>query len=239
MRAPADVRDVIARRLDLRRFAELTDLDDGELQRLLPTARTNAEEILATLGFFSPTVRVEAVAATDSSLRRIVIDADPGEPTLVTEVNIAFTGPIATDETARGQRVRIEALWPLRTGMQFTQAGWDAAKLVALRELTTVHHPNGRIADSRADIDPETRSARLQITLDSGPVFKFGKLVITGLDRHSEELVVRLAQLPSGERYEQSLMLEVQQRLSESQFFDAVFISLDTSGDPEAAAVNV
>ena len=239
VRAPADVRDVIARRLELRRFAELTDLDDGELQRLLPTARTNAEEILATLGFFSPTVRVEAVAATDSSPRRIVIDADPGEPTLVTEVNIAFTGPIATDETARGQRVRIEALWPLRTGMQFTQAGWDAAKLVALRELTTVHHPNGRIADSRADIDPETRSARLQITLDSGPVFKFGKLVITGLDRHSEELVVRLAQLPSGERYEQSLMLEVQQRLSESQFFDAVFISLDTSGDPEAAAVKV
>ena len=239
VRAPADVRDVIARRLELRRFAELTDLDDGELLRLLPTARTNAEEILATLGFFSPTVRVEAVAATDSSPRRIVIDADPGEPTLVTEVNIAFTGPIATDETARGQRVRIEALWPLRTGMQFTQAGWDAAKLVALRELTTVHHPNGRIADSRADIDPETRSARLQITLDSGPVFKFGKLVITGLDRHSEELVVRLAQLPSGERYEQSLMLEVQQRLSESQFFDAVFISLDTSGDPEAAAVKV
>ena len=186
VRAPADVRDVIARRLELRRFAELTDLDDGELLRLLPTARTNAEEILATLGFFSPTVRVEAVAATDSSPRRIVIDADPGEPTLVTEVNIAFTGPIATDETARGQRVRIEALWPLRTGMQFTQAGWDAAKLVALRELTTVHHPNGRIADSRADIDPETRSARLQITLDSGPVFKFGKLVITGLDRRIE-----------------------------------------------------
>ncbi len=239
VRAPADVRDVIARRLELRRFAELTDLDDGELQRLLPTARTNAEEILATLGFFSPTVRVEAVAATDSSLRRIVIDADPGEPTLVTEVNIAFTGPIATDETARGQRVRIEALWPLRTGMQFTQAGWDAAKLVALRELTTVHHPNGRIADSRADIDPETRSARLQITLDSGPVFKFGKLVITGLDRHSEELVVRLAQLPSGERYEQSRMLEAQQRLSDSGFFDSVFITLDTTGQPDEAMVRI
>ena len=239
VRAPADVRDVLARRLELRRFAELTDLDDNELQRLLPLARTNAEEILATLGFFSPTVRVEAVPATDASPRRIVIDATPGEPTLVTEVQIDFTGPITADEAARVQRLRIEALWPLRVGMPFTQAGWDAAKLLALRELTTLHFPGGRMADSRADIDPETRSARLRVTLDSGPVFKLGKMVVSGLERHPEDLVVRLAQLPSGERYEQSRMLEAQQRLTDSGFFDSVFISLDTTAQPEAAGVLV
>ena len=239
VRAPKDVREVLARRLELVRFAELTDLDDNELQRLLPMARGNAEEILATLGYFSPTVRIESVAATDATPRRVVIDADPGEPTLVTEVNIEFTGPIATDESARVQRLRIQALWPLRTGMQFTQAGWDAAKLLALRELTTLHFPSGRMADSRADIDPETRSARLRVTLDSGPVFKLGKLVVTGLERHPQDLVVRLAQLPSGERYEQSRMLEAQQRLSDSGFFDSVFISLDTTGSPEEAAVLV
>lgn len=239
VRAPDDIREVVSRRLELRRFAELTHLDDNELARLLPMAETNAREILATLGFFSPTVRVESIAATDTTPRRVVVDIQPGDPTLVTEVTLEFTGPVATDDAARIQRQRIEALWPLRVGLPFTQAGWDAAKLLALRELTTVHYPSGRITDSRADIDPETRSARLRVTLDSGPVVKFGKVVVKGLDRHPEELVVRLAQLPSGERYEQSRMLEAQQRLSDSGFFDSVFISLDSTAQPEEAVVLV
>ena len=239
VRAPADVRDVLARRLELVRFAELTDLDDNELQRLLPLARSNAEEILATLGFFSPTVRVEAVAADGPVARRVIIDADPGLPTLVTDVQIDFTGPIESDGAARAQRARIQALWPLRAGMPFTQAGWDAAKLLALRELTTVHYPTGRLADTRADIDPETRSARLRVTLDSGPAFTVGEMVITGLDRHSTELVTRLAQLPPGQRFDQTRMLEAQQRLSDSGYFDSVYISLDTAGNPDAAVVQV
>jgi len=239
VRAPADVRDVLARRLELVRFAELTDLADNELDRLLPLARSNTEEILATLGYFSPTVRVESVAAAGPASRRVVIDVDPGEPTLVTDVRIDFTGPIMTDAANLTQRLRIEALWPLRAGMPFTQAGWDAAKLLALRELTTLHFPTGRLADSRADIDPETRSARLRVTLDSGPVFTVGEMVVSGLDRHSPELVTRLAQLPPGERYEQSRMLEAQQRLSDSGFFDSVFITLDTTGNPDAAVVQI
>ncbi len=239
IRAPQDIKDVLGRRLELLRFAELTDLDDRELDRLLPLARSNAEEILATLGFFSPTVRVESVAGDGPVARRIVIDADPGPPTLVTDVRIDFTGPIETDEAAQAQRARIQALWPLRAGIPFTQAGWDAAKLLALRELTTVHYPTGRLTDTRADIDPETRSARLRVTLDSGPAFTVGEMVITGLDRHSTELVTRLAQLPPGQRFDQTRMLEAQQRLSDSGYFDSVYISLDTSGNPDAAVVQV
>jgi translocation and assembly module TamA len=123
--------------------------------------------------------------------------------------------------------------------MRFTQSEWDAAKLAALRELTTVRYPVGKLADSRADIDPETHSARLSVTLDSGPAFKAGDMVISGLDRHSPELVTRLAQLPPGETYDQTRMLEAQQRLSDSGYFDSVYLSLDTSGGPEATVMRV
>ena len=59
IRAPKDIQDVLTRRLELPRFAELPGLDDNELARLLPVARKNAEEILATLGYFSPLVTIE------------------------------------------------------------------------------------------------------------------------------------------------------------------------------------
>jgi translocation and assembly module TamA len=239
IRAPKDIQDVLTRRLELPRFAELPGLDDNELARLLPVARKNAEEILATLGYFSPLVTIEQAPAVAAEPRRVIVSVDPGQPTQVTEVRIDFTGPIATEEGARAQREKIEALWTLRPGMRFTQSEWDAAKLAALRELTTVRYPVGKLADSRADIDPETHSARLSVTLDSGPAFKVGDMVISGLDRHSTELVTRLAQLPPGETYDQTRMLEAQQRLSDSGYFDSVYLSLDTSGGPEATVMRV
>jgi translocation and assembly module TamA len=64
-------------------------------------------------------------------------------------------------------------------------------------------------------------------------------MVISGLDRHSTELVTRLAQLPPGETYDQTRMLEAQQRLSDSGYFDSVYLSLDTSGGPEATVMRV
>jgi translocation and assembly module TamA len=239
IRAPKDIQDVLTRRLELPRFAELPGLDDNELARLLPVARKNAEEILATLGYFSPVVTIEQAPAVAAEPRRVIVSVDPGQPTQVTDVRIDFTGPIATEEGARAQREKIEALWTLRPGMRFTQSEWDAAKLAALRELTTVRYPVGKLADSRADIDPETHSARLSVTLDSGPAFKVGDMVISGLDRHSTELVTRLAQLPPGETYDQTRMLEAQQRLSDSGYFDSVYLSLDTSGGPEATVMRV
>ncbi|MBK6928690.1 MAG: outer membrane protein assembly factor [Comamonadaceae bacterium] len=239
IRAPKDIQDVLTRRLELPRFAELPGLDDNELARLLPVARKNAEEILATLGYFSPLVTIEQAPAVAAEPRRVIVSVDPGQPTQVTEVRIDFTGPIATEEGARAQREKIEALWTLRPGMRFTQSEWDAAKLAALRELTTVRYPVGKLASSRADIDPETHSARLSVTLDSGPAFKVGDMVISGLDRHSAELVTRLAQLPPGETYDQTRMLEAQQRLSDSGYFDSVYLSLDTSGGPEATVMRV
>jgi translocation and assembly module TamA len=48
-----------------------------------------------------------------------------------------------------------------------------------------------------------------------------------------------LARLTPGEDYDQTQLVEAQQRLTDSGFFDSVFVSLDTAGDPLAAPVLV
>jgi len=52
-----------------------------------------------------------------------------------------------------------------------------------------------------ADIDPDTHTARLELTLASGPAYRFGALELRGTQRYSPELVRRLAQLPTGADY--------------------------------------
>jgi translocation and assembly module TamA len=240
IQAPTEVRDVLQRHLELLRYRSLTDLTDNELTRLLPAARQDTQDLTATLGYFSPDIQIELGAADGKPALRVVkLTVKPGQPTVVSDVQIEFSGPIANDLAARLQRQQIAGKWPLHAGMRFTQAAWDTAKQQALRQLTTQRYPTGQLKTTLADIDPISHSARLSVTLDSGPAYRLGGLVITGTKLYDAELVTRLARLAPGADYEQTQLVQAQQRLVDSGYFDSAFVSLDTSGDPSAAPVRV
>jgi translocation and assembly module TamA len=241
IQAPSSVRDYLERHLDLRRYREVADLDAQELARLLTAAERNARDLLGTLGYFSPEVTItqRETPESASAARAVTMTVEPGPPTRIGNIDIEFAGPIATDAGAAVQRAAIQTDWQLRNGQTFTQSAWEDAKSNALRQLTTTRYPTGEISSSKAEIDPDTRTARLAITLSSGPAYRFGPLQIKGVDRYETELVERLARFPTGEEYDQARMLEAQQRLGDSGFFDSVFVTLDTAGNPQAAPVVV
>ena len=240
--APKEISDLLQRNLELLRYRELADLDNVELQRLLVAAQGNTRELLATQGYFSPDVTVQlqpAPALTPATPRHVLITVQPGPPTLVSEVVITFTGAIVDDVSATRQRRAVRINWPLTEGRRFTQTAWDDAKTIAVRLLGAERYPVGQIVSSRADIDPDARTAHLSVTLDSGPVYRLGGLKIDGLEKYDRELVERLARLNPGAEYDRTHLLEAQQRLQDSGYFDAVFLSLDTQADPAAAPVVV
>ncbi|WP_296445812.1 autotransporter assembly complex protein TamA [Rhodoferax sp. UBA5149] len=241
IQAPPVIQAYLQRHIELQRYRELGDLDASELARLLTAAERNVQDLLGTLGYFSPAIQLAAhdTPQNPKAARRVVITVQPGEPVKISDVTIEFTGPISQNDATQDQRTAIRATWALRQGMTFTQADWDGAKTQALRLLIGQRYPTGQILSSRADIDPDTKTARLSVTLDSGPAYRLGLMQISGTQRYDTQLVTRLARLPPGTDYSQNQMLEAQQRLSDSGFFDAVFVSLDTSGDPMAAPVLV
>jgi translocation and assembly module TamA len=238
--APDDIKQLLTRHLELQRYRELTDLSDDELERLMTQAKEDARKLIGTLGYFSPDITVERQSASEHMPWPVVnITVLPGAATRVKQVQITFTGAIATDPAAAAQREQIQADWSLRAGSRFTQTAWDAAKLQALRQLTTQRYPAGRISSTLADIDPDAAQAQLQVTLDSGAAFQMGDLVIDGLKRYDADLVQRLARITPGAPYNQADLVAAQQRLSDSGYFDSVFVTLDTTSSPEAAQVLV
>ncbi|MEI6760304.1 MAG: BamA/TamA family outer membrane protein [Betaproteobacteria bacterium] len=239
IQAPPGLSELLTNHLELQRYRELTDLGDAELLRLMAAAEQDARSLAATLGYFAPDIHIQQVATETGQPRVVRLVVAPGPPTTVSDVRILFTGAIALDAVAQNQRQQIETSWPLRQGMRFTQAGWDAAKLLAVRQLTSQRYPRGQLSSSSADVDAETGSALLTITLDSGPAYHLGELRIEGLQRHPASLVQRLAQLDAGSDYALPQLMDAQQRLADSGYFDAVFLSLDTTGDPTAAPVRV
>jgi translocation and assembly module TamA len=148
----------------------------------------------------------------------------------VHQVQIDFSGPIATDPTAEPQREAIRKDWPLRTGQVFTQLGWDNAKSAALRSLTAKRFPTGSVALSRAEIDADRGQARLRVDYSSGPAYRFGPLEVRGSERYDADAARRIARVPTGSDYDQQKLLDAQQRLASSGYYDSVFLTLDTDG---------
>ena len=237
--APDEIRTVLERHLELQRYRTLTDLSDNELERLMAIAAQDSRDLVATLGYFSPVIRIERPGDVNTKLRVITLTVDPGRPTLIGDVTVVFSGPIEQDTLATAQRQQIQDNWSLRTGERFSQNRWETAKLQALRQLTTVRYPTGQIDSSTADVDALNHVAHLSVRLDSGPAFQLGDLVVVGLERYDTELVARLARLPRGTLYAQSDLVAAQQRLADSGFFDSAYVNLNAAGDPAAAPVLV
>ena len=74
--------------------------------------------------------------------------------------------------------------------------------------------------------------------IESGPAYRFGPLVVQGNQRYDADSIRRIARVPIGSDYDQQQLLDAQQRLASSGFFESVFLTLDTRDtDPLLAPV--
>ncbi|MDW5442173.1 autotransporter assembly complex protein TamA [Polaromonas sp. SM01] len=238
--APPELQGMLERHLQLQRYRAVTDLDDAELARLVVLAEGDVRNLVGTLGYFSPDIRITRSAPANQR-PTIVVTVVPGEATQIAKVGMAFMGDIgdSPDPQAQSQRTSIERNWRLPVGRRFTQDAWDSAKTQALRELVAKRYPAGDISYSLADVDAPARSAQLSLTLNSGPLYRLGPLQVSGVERYDPLLVQRLAQLTPGDVYDQRQLTDAQQRLAASGYFDSVSIFVDPKSDPAAAPVQV
>ncbi|CAN7486543.1 autotransporter assembly complex protein TamA [Polaromonas sp. LjRoot131] len=243
VRAPQPVKDLLERHLELQRYRAVTDLDEAELARLMVLAERNVRNLVGTLGYFSPTITITREGGTVASGQRptIVVAVEPGQATTIGAVAIDFAGDIAQspDPDAQTQRANIQRDWRLSVGQRFTQDAWDSAKTQALRDLVARRYPAGKLAGSLADVDAPEHSAALSLKLDSGPLYRLGPMQVTGVERYDPVLVPRLARLSTGAPYDQYQLVEAQQRLAASGYFDSAYIFVDPESDPNAAPVQV
>ena len=234
------LRELIERHSGLERYRALADLDDSEWARLLVLTEKQVRQLLGTQGYFSPAVTLRRAAAEGDGARPVVLIAiDPGKAATVRSVHIGFEGDLATADDPGAQKLRQAILdgWGLPAGRRFTQERWADAKTGALRQLVERRYPRGQISRSAAEVDAPQAAAALDVRLDSGPPFRLGPAQTRGAARYPDWLPARLAWLKPGALYDQKQLVEAQQRLAGSGYYDSAYISIDPEGDPAAAPV--
>lgn len=185
--------------------------------RLERQLRESVPALLATEGYFRPTLKFSAPAP--DTLRLAV---EPGPRAHIRKVDIVIDGPL---EPQRRQAL-LDA-WPLRQGMPFRQADWNRAKQWLLTQLLAKRFRGASLIDSRADIDAAAAApvADLRLHYATGPEYRFGALRIEGLERYDAELIERYnrAVLP-GRSYDEAALTALQAALQGSGYFASVQI---------------
>ena len=238
--APPALASLLAQHLSLARYRDFDDLEDGELDRLLQAASREARDLLATQGYFTPAVDLTRLApAQPGAPRRVRLTVNPGPLARVQRVALTLSGPEANSPEAQALAERLRREWALPEGRVFTQVAWDAAKARALRTLAASPFAAARLAQAQAEVDPEQARVTLALRYDTGPRYRLGPLRLRGAQRYGEDLPRRLAALVPGHDHEAGELALAQQRLVDSGFYDAAYLSLDLAGDPAAAPVDV
>lgn len=224
--APAPLEKLLENHLDIIKWRENPRMSPGEWKRLSTEATQQIKDLLATEGYFSPSIQLQSTQNNNVYITKFNIE--PGSPVLISNVTITFTGDITqqpANVTPNPQQIRAE--WPLKSGMPFTQDAWTDAKRSLLTKLLIYRYPNASITDTKAIIDAEQQTASLQVNVDSGNSIRFGEIYIEGLQRYPETIVHNLNPIKANEVYSQAQLLTFQTRLQESGYFSVVEVTSD------------
>ena len=228
--APRALAEALRAGLDLYRWQGYETMTPELLARLATEAEVEARDILAANGYFGATVKATVDAAVEPQVVRIAVEA--GAPTRVTDLDVRFSGPLADDPARADALIKsVREDWLLPPGAVFTQVAWERAKRRAVDMVAERLYAGARIAHSEARIDPDTRSATLALTIDSGPPLRFGALQVRGAARHDEERATSLWTFPPGEPYDREKLERYQRRLVGTGYF----ASVQVDADPAAA----
>jgi translocation and assembly module TamA len=229
--APSDLTSLLESNLDIVRWSTREEVSEDELRQLFKTAPRQVRDLLATEGYFSPTV--ESALDTGQETWVVRLTVWPGEPTRVVGMNVQVMGEIDADPARQQRREQAREAFGIQDASVFRQADWESAKQRALHSLHRKRYAAARIVESRADIDPQAHTARLSVQIDSGPPFTFGSVRVTGLDRYPQRIVTNLNPIRPGSPYDEEELLKYQRRLQASGYFASVVVAAES--DPARA----
>ncbi len=228
--------NLLKQHLDIVKWRDNPRMSPAEWLRLYQATPQAIADLLATEGYFSPEIIPSIDTVAGISQAKFLVNA--GKPTLVSKVDLNFTGDILKQDAANltTRTATIESLkqnWLLQTGAVFKQTNWNQAKRRLLINLLVERYPNASIRASKAEVDTALNTVAISLEVDSGQSFTFGELILEGLIHYPASIIQDLNRIKPGSTFSQARLQALQTRLEESGYFYGVEVTANT-----ATAVN-
>ena len=213
-----ELRTNVRRHLLLWQERKDANLDERRIRRLHAGAERQIQAALRAYGHFLATVEGELAQTPEGWRARYRIDPGPVIP--IGAVNLRLQGPGAEEP----ELVRLVAGSGLQPGAPLDQQAYEAFKHQLLSTATALGYVDATFITARIDVQLEDYRADLALTLDTGPLYRFGAIRILqqgGLD-YRPQFVERFLTLDPGGRYRSAQLIALRSRLLDSQYFSTV-----------------
>jgi len=159
-------------------------------------------------------------------LRIVDLTIATGPPVKITAVELRVVGPGEKDS---GVKELLKQLATLE-GDTFDHRIYERNKNLVLASLRERGYFDAELEQHDVEVSRAERTARIVLLWDSGMRYRFGKAVFEGAHLH-EGVMQRFVTFEPGDAYSARRLIEMQQRMTGSEYFDII----DVNPDIEAA----
>jgi translocation and assembly module TamA len=215
--------------LSVERNRERPDIDEEMMIGLFNRIDREVRAALRPFGYYEPAVTSDF--ARDGSDWRVMIAIDPGTPVKVTSVAVNIEGPGADDPVFDFVNQQVS----LREGTQLNHGAYETVKGDLTRTAISNGYLRARLVRNDMLVDVAAHTAQIDLLLDTGPRYSFGKVSIDQTVIRTD-LVQRFLRFHEGEPYNSTQLLRTQFALDDSLYFSSVEVS---PGDPDPETLTV
>jgi translocation and assembly module TamA len=212
---------------DIRSISQLTSLKKrppASVSALRYRAESDVPDILKVLhahGYYEATVRVRVEEIVH--LSHVIVTIDPGPVYTIGAYDIhlhAAAGPVQCP------RIRLRTIG-IRLGQPVRSEAIVDAELKLLQRLSECGYPLAHIDNREMIADGDSKTLRIRIDVDAGPLSHFGPLAIEGTERVKPALIQRKLAWAQGEQYDSRSVEETQTAIMDTGLFSSVLITHD------------
>lgn len=176
-----------------------------------------ANSALQAYGFYEAKININYSDTPDCS--QAMITVEPGRQMPVVQVQIMIEGAANTDADFQG----LISDLPVKQGEPLNHEHYSETKATIDSVAAELGYLDGRFSNSQLIIDMEKYEARVLLQYNSGERYKLGKVTVKQEPEFlNHSFIERLLEAPEGSDYSAYQVVDIQNRLLESDYFKSV-----------------
>jgi len=177
------------------------------------------KEALKPFGYYEAEVEASLEAKEEGPwLLRVIVN--PGRPVRLTSARVEVRGPGMEEPKLRG---RVTA-FPLKEGDVLRQDQYEEAKGSLKAQALILGYLDADFSIHVIRLSEREATATLELVLETGPRYLFGKVTFVGAPEYPESFLKRFLTFRSGDTFSQTQLNQTQINLVNSDRFQAVTI---------------
>lgn len=194
-------------------------MSEGRLRRLHKKAPTEITRALHPFGYYRPLIQSQLIQTSDNNWRASYI-VDQGPPLLIGKFDFAISEEMAADPAFR----QLSEKLPLHQGDIFNHLEYESIKTNLARLAAERGYVDARFSQHSVAIDLEAYEARITLHYEGGHRYRFGAVQLAQ-DLLEPQFLQRYIPFAQGSPYHYDALIDLQQALNDSNYFQTVEVS--------------